>query len=242
MLPRRFRAEYGCTGGLVPSASVLAFLVDNADDMASLVAQYAPGDARASHVARALWTLVQCDATSACKRRSLVDPAWQRVLLAHRLPQSESTAPGLCDTLSWLRSKSGACRRSSTLLFRSRKQLSRIEDGQSRESIDAQRLLHCRRELAELVSEAGLPIAAQAQLASAPEEIIVASLGSMRASTIRKKVREWRRVRIFSLGACGAPGDGGVLGAHGRRCSGTSICAWFSFLQASEVVDCVPHQ
>ena len=36
MLPRRFRAEYGSAGGLVPSACVLAFLVDSADDMASL--------------------------------------------------------------------------------------------------------------------------------------------------------------------------------------------------------------
>ena len=98
MLPRRFRAEYGCAGGLVPSSSVLAFLVDSADDMASLVAQYAPGDGHLGHVARALWTPVQSEATAACKRRSLVDPAWQRVLLARRLPQSETTARGLCET------------------------------------------------------------------------------------------------------------------------------------------------
>ena len=122
-----------------------------------------------------------------------------------RLPQSETTVPGLCDTLSWLRSKSGACRCSGKLLLRGPKQLSRVEDGQSREAFDKQRLLHWRRELAELVSEAGLPIAAQAQLSSAPEEIIVASLGAMRASTIRKKVREWRKLRNFCLGACGCP-------------------------------------
>ena len=117
MLPRRCRAEYGCAGGLVPSLSVLAFLVDSADDMGSLVAQYAPGDAHLGHVARSLWTAAQFETTAACKRRSLVDPAWQRVLLACRLPQSETTTPGLCDTLSWLRSQSGACRRSGKLLF-----------------------------------------------------------------------------------------------------------------------------
>ena len=147
-------------------------------------------------MARALWTAVQCEATAACKRRSLVDPAWQRVLLARRVPRSEATAPGLCDTSSWLRSKSGACRRSGKLLLRSSKQLSQAEEGQSREATK-KRLLHWRCELAELVSEAGLPIAVQAQLASAPEDIIIASLGSMRASTIRKKVREWRKVRNF---------------------------------------------
>ena len=86
------------------------------------------------------------------------------------------------------------------------KQLSRVEDGQSREAVDKQRLLHWRRELAELVSEAGLPIAAQAQLASAPEEIIVASLGAMRASTIRKKVREWRKLRNFAWVLVDVPG------------------------------------
>ena len=43
MLPRRFRTEYGCAGGVVPSSNGVAFLVDSADDMASLVlvAQYA---------------------------------------------------------------------------------------------------------------------------------------------------------------------------------------------------------
>ena len=40
----------------------------------------------------------------------------------------------------------------------------------------------------------GLHYSAQAQLASAPKEIIVASLSSMRASAIRKKVRERRKV------------------------------------------------
>ena len=180
MLPRRFRAEYGSAGGLVPSACVITFLVDSADDMASLVTQYAPGDAHLSNVARALWEQVQGDASATCERRSLVDPAWQRVLLARRLPQSKTTIPGLCDTLSWLRSKSGACRHNGKLLVQGREQLSQDEDGQSREAIDKQHLLHWRRELAELVSEAGLPIATQAQLASAPEEIIVASLGSMR--------------------------------------------------------------
>ena len=129
MLPRRFRTEYGCAGGVVPSSNVLAFLVDSADDMASLVAQYVPGEAHLGHVARALWTAVQCEATAACKRRSLVDPAWQRVLLARRVPHSEATAPALCDTLSWLRSKSGACRRSGKLLLRSSKQLTAVSRG-----------------------------------------------------------------------------------------------------------------
>ena len=118
MLPRRFCAEYGSAGGLVPSACVLTFLVDSADDMASLVTQYAPGDAHLSNVARALSEQVQGDASATCKRRSLVDPAWQRVLLARRLPQSETTVPGLCDTLSWLRSKSGACRRRANFFCR----------------------------------------------------------------------------------------------------------------------------
>ena len=94
MLPRRFRAEYGSVSGSVPSACVLAFLVDSADDMASLVTQYAPGDAHLSNVARALWAQAQGEASAACKRRSLVDPAWQRVLLARR------RNPGLVDAVA----------------------------------------------------------------------------------------------------------------------------------------------
>ena len=198
-------------------------------------------------MARALWEQVQGDASATCKRRSLVDPAWQRVLLARRLPQSETTVPGLCDTLSWLRSKSGACRRKGKLLLQGRKQLSRVEDRQSREAIDKQHLLHWRRELAELVSEGGLPIAAQAQLASAPEEIIVASLGSMRASTIRKKVREWRKLRNFCLGACRCPWPshvGVVLDYLRERvdepCGRTVPEAVVSAFAFMEKVGCVP--
>ena len=78
-----------------------------------------------------------------------------------------------------------------------------MQTQQSRADLEATELKRWRASLAELVIEADLPVSHHAQLTSNPEAIIAASLGSMRATTIRKRVREWRKVRNFSLQLCG---------------------------------------
>ena len=50
----------------------------------------------------------------------------------------------------------------------------------------------------ELVVEAQLPIVGQAALSSGDTEAAIA-LGNLRASTIRKRVWEWGKPRVFSL-------------------------------------------
>ena len=74
-----------------------------------------------------------------------------------------------------------------------------MQTQQSRADLEATELKRWRASLAELVIEADLPVSHHAQLTSNPEAIIAASLCSMRATTIRKRVREWRKVRNFSL-------------------------------------------
>ena len=198
-LPRRFRAEFGRLGGELPCISVLGFLVDSQHDMCNLMSTYADNSG-AREAACTLWSRAQNLAASVCKRRARVDPAWQRVLLAKRSPPTALAGlPGLDDTLSWLRQKSGA-RRSKSM-----QRALRCAEGQSREDIDKQRLARWRRELVEIILEANLPIVANAQMASCPQSVIEASLGCARYSTIRKRVREWRALRTFSIGACGAP-------------------------------------
>lgn len=53
--------------------------------------------------------------------------------------------------------------------------------------------------------EAKLPITAPTMSCREPEKVIAAALGGMRASTIRKRIREWRKVRAFALGVAGVP-------------------------------------
>ena len=152
---------------------------------------------------------MQREAIAACKRHGLVDPAWQRVLLARRLPQSETTArAGVTPYLS--------CGRNPGLVVAVAGFFFGV---QSREAIDKQRLHHWRRELAELVSEAGLPIAAQAQLAPVPDEIIVVSLGAMRA------ILEF--ARRFASGARSATSAWVLVDALGPLASAScwTICA-----------------
>ena len=72
-------------------------------------------------------------------------------------------------------------------------------------AIERAELQRWRDQLVELLLEAKTPMAQQAQLASNPQATVSACLGSMRASTIRKRVREWRNLRAFSLGLDGCP-------------------------------------
>ena len=198
MLPRRFRTEYGCAGGVVPSSNGVAFLVDSADDMASLVlvAQYA--------LERLTWAMrpVLCGLQCSAKLRPLASAValsirpgsgcfWlAEFLVLRRLPRAYVTPHLGCGR------SPGRVGAVASSFFEVPSNFHRLKTG-SLARLQRRDSLHWRCELAELVSEAGLPIAVQAQLASAPEDIIIASLGSMRASTIRKKVREWRKVRNF---------------------------------------------
>ena len=64
-------------------------------------------------------------------------------------------------------------------------------------------LLRWRSELADLIAEAKLPLAMQARNCREPDKINSSALGGMRASTIKVRVREWRKLRAYSLGVAG---------------------------------------
>ena len=66
-----------------------------------------------------------------------------------------------------------------------------------REAADLERW---RGELAELITEAILPLAIQAQQRRDPQKLVAAALGGMRAATIRQRIREWRKLRAFCFG------------------------------------------
>ncbi len=106
---RRFRAECRTAGGLRPGDEIVAFLVDSWQDADTLMATYCNrGTAMHGAAAHDFWRLHQLTlprAERVNKRQALLDPAWQRVLLARRSALSTTADAGLQDAQSWLRCK-----------------------------------------------------------------------------------------------------------------------------------------
>ena len=199
-LPRQVRKELGGVGGALPASDVIAFSVDSERDAHAFAQTFAPGDERAIASFVELWRRAQAKAMQVCRRRARVDPADQFVRVSCKLPRLGEI--GLHDNLSWLRKQSGARLRST---IRDLPRAAASRSGQSRAAREAEILQKARAELADLLMEAKLPITAQTMSCREPEKVIAAALGGMRASTIRKRIREWRKVRAFALGVAGVP-------------------------------------
>ena len=201
-LPKKFREQVGKSGGQLPRDEILGFLVDSEAEALELMAEFASDDGLAGRCLVELWTRVLPRTQRLCQRRGRVDPALQSLVVSSAAAPSIESAEAQ-QTLSWLKLQSGACRQFRSWSARQRGQSECVQTQQSRADLEATELKRWRASLAELVIEADLPVSHHAQLTSNPEAIIAASLGSMRATTIRKRVREWRKVRNFSLQLCG---------------------------------------
>lgn len=201
-LPKKFREQVGKSGGQLPRDEILGFLVDSEAEALELMAEFASDDGLAGRCLVELWTRVLPRTQRLCQRRGRVDPALQSLVVSSAAAPSIESAEAQ-QTLSWLKLQSGACRQFRSWSARQRGQSECVQTQQSRADLEATELKRWRASLAELVIEADLPVSHHAQLTSNPEAIIAALLGSMRATTIRKRVREWRKVRNFSLQLCG---------------------------------------
>ena len=186
----------------LPRDEILGFLVDSEAEALELRAEFASDDGLAGRCLVELWTRVLPRTQRLCQRRGRVDPALQSLVVSSAAAPSIESAEAQ-QTLSWLKLQSGACRQFRSWSARQRGQSECVQTQQSRADLEATELKRWRASLAELVIEADLPVSHHAQLTSNPEAIIAASLGSMCATTIRKRVREWRKVRNFSLQLCG---------------------------------------
>ena len=210
LLPRIFRLDYGRDAGQVPDAGLLAFLFARKEDLRDVMKKYCPGDGLVTAIQA--FMILQSRALPRAqrqnKRRGLVDPAWQKVALAKRMSSDSSSVSGSAGSLgslSWLLKHSGARRQRRAWPTRAAKKLADSELGLTRAAIEKAELERWRGQLVELLLESNVPMTQQAKMASNPSAAIAASLGSMRASTIRKRVREWKKLRAFSLGLSGSP-------------------------------------
>ena len=138
------------------------------------------------------------------KRRRRTDPAWQKVARAKKISAGAVDSAAALDTVSWLFKHSGALCQRSTWSMRAKK-LADSKLGLTRATIEKAELQRWREQLVEILLESKTPLAQQARLASNPLATIAASSSSMRASTLRKRIREWRKLRAFSMGLDGSP-------------------------------------
>ena len=191
----KFRAQVSKSGGQLPRDEILGFLVDSESEALELMAELAPGDVMTGRLLAELWTRVMPRAQRLCQRRGRVDPALQSLAVSSAAPLVASTEA--THTLAWLKSQSGACRHFRGWSARQRRKALSTDPTASREAFETAELQRWRASLAELVIEAGLPVSYHAQLTSIPEAIIVASLGNMRASTIRKRSGNGANCAIF---------------------------------------------
>ncbi|CAE7216612.1 YPTV4, partial [Symbiodinium microadriaticum] len=138
------------------------------------------------------------------KMRRRTDPAWQKVARAKKISAGAVDSAAALDTVSWLFKHSGALCQRSTWSMRAKK-LADSKLGLTRATIEKAELQRWREQLVEILLESKTPLAQQARLASNPLATIAASSSSMRASTLRKRIREWRKLRAFSMGLDGSP-------------------------------------
>ena len=196
-MPRCLRDAFGCEGGL-PSPDVLAYLFDNEQELDSLLKQFSALLAiDVQRDARAALIELQFHASSLVKtlhrRRALAldSTKFMRVIQSSKRAKA---SPEPC-TQIWL-AQSGAKHQQGKFRSRRVRQLARVEDASGRAEVEERELSRWRQELARLVVEANLPILEPMLLVRHRESALVAALGNARASTIRKRVREWRKVCV----------------------------------------------
>ncbi|CAE7746198.1 unnamed protein product, partial [Symbiodinium necroappetens] len=69
--------------------------------------------------------------------------------------------------------------------------------------MERQELQRWQLVLADPVEEAGLPVVEHMKLVRFPESMLLAALGSARAATVGKHVREWKKVKLYCLATSG---------------------------------------
>ena len=201
-LPRRFRTAFGGPDGSIPPCDVLAYLFESEEDLAHVLAKYCAAqdpNSQQAH-AKALWLLqglAQSRIKQVQRRRALTPPAQQalHVLMKRRCCEQATRE----FSLEWLIAKSGAIQRRRVWSSRKSKMISDKTCGLLRRDIEQQEVQRWRQELVLLAREASLPICTQTALATNPAAAIEAAVGAARASTIRSRVREWRRIRAYCL-------------------------------------------
>ena len=118
-------------------------------------------------------------------------------------PPSEQFRPAVPSS-EWLATKSGAKR----LLV-----LALASSEGARAKVEADKLSRWRSQLVQILKDCQFPVCSQALFAADPDKVLQATAGTVRASTLRARVREWSKfsVWVFAVEARLYPSNIGLL-------------------------------
>ncbi|CAE7027742.1 unnamed protein product [Symbiodinium natans] len=206
-LPAPFRSAYGGSAGDLPPCEVLAYLFDDDTDLSQMLDGFMVDQRSKTACVSALCVLRDRALPQAqrLEKRCAIIPAERQLLELLRKKPRVGPPKLPAPTRQWLQKQSGAVRRACAWPSRRAKQLAGAKSNLQRCDVEQQELLRWRGELVTLIQAAKLPVCDQANLSKDPEATISAAVGAARASTIRSRVREWRRARAYFLAVSSSP-------------------------------------
>ena len=116
-------------------------------------------------------------------------------------------------TSDWLVTKSGAKRLLVRWPNRRSKALALADSEGARAKIEAEELNRWRYQLVQVLKECQFPVCSQALFAADPDRVLQATAGTVRASTLRTRIREWIKlsVWVFAVESRHYPSNMGLL-------------------------------
>ena len=151
----------------------------------------------------------QSDSAREWKRRAVTGLASHACFKSQSSEEFMSSVP----TSDWLSTKSGAKRLLVRWPNRRSKALALADSEGARAKIEAEELNRWRSQLVRILKECKFPACSQALFAADPDRVLQATAGTVRASTLRARVREWCKLSawVFAVESHHYPTNIGLL-------------------------------
>ena len=198
-LPRRIRFSLSEDGSPLKSHLMATFFAGD-DDITSFLESrgLSMGSPEWLHMLAVFQHLIseaQQGSVREWKRRAVTGLATHSCFAS---PPSELFRPAVPST-EWLATKSGAKRLLVRWTNRRTKALALAGSEGARAKVEADELGRWRSQLVQILKDCQFPVCSQALFAADPDKVLQATAGTVRASTLRARIREWSKFSIWVL-------------------------------------------
>ena len=196
-----------------PSPEILTNLFSDKDDVASFVESLGLNMGSAEWLSACEILEKVCAEASQGADRVLKARAVQGQLAQASSSSSLGPQPQLETSSTWLQSRAGAKRSLLVWPCRLAKKVALAKHDRARADAEASELERWRKALVRELKKASMPICASASYALDSQAVLEASAGTVRASTLRRHVREWSKFSawVFAVEGSNFPSHLGLL-------------------------------
>ena len=196
-----------------PSPEILTNLFSDKDDVASFVESLGLNMGSAEWLSACEILEKVCAEASQGADRVLKARAVQGQLAQASSSSSFGPQPQLETSSAWLQSRAGAKRSLLVWPCRLAKKVALAKHDRARADAESSELERWRKALVRELKKASMPICASASYALDSQAVLEASAGTVRASTLRRHVREWCKFSawIFAVEGSNFPSHLGLL-------------------------------